>query len=228
MWWSTPLPVDDAVLGLLSDVERTRHAAYRKPEDQRRFATGRVLARTIAGRELGVEPADVPLDAACTDCGKPHGKPHVPGSDLELSLTHAGERVGLAVARGVPIGLDVEATSRNSGDDLLRYALSDDELAAVAGLSEQERSSAFFGYWARKEALMKATGKGLKVPLRSINLTPPWLAPALVTSTDAALTPGTTSIADLDCGPGYAAAVAALTSRGLALTQLWWPAGRSG
>lgn len=223
MWWATPLPPDDALLSLLTAAEHERYAAYRKPEDQLRFLTGRVLARTVAGRELGVAPDAVELDATCADCGKQHGKPRIPGSDLELSLSHAGERVGLAVARGVPIGLDVEATSRNSGDELLRYALSDDEYAVVSALAEPDRSRAFFTYWARKEALMKATGLGLKLPLRSINLAPPGPAPALLTSTDGALDPATTALADLDPGPGYRAAVAALTPRGIAVTQRWWP-----
>ncbi|MGH3433087.1 MAG: 4'-phosphopantetheinyl transferase family protein, partial [Thermocrispum sp.] len=221
VWWATPLPPDDRLLDLLSMTERTRYAAYRRLEDQRRFLTGRLLARTIVGQRLGVPPESVDLDATCPDCGKPHGKPRVPGSDLELSITHAGDRVGLAVAVGVPVGLDVEATTRNSGDDLLRYALSDAELATVAGLPEPERAAAFFTYWARKEAVLKATGLGLKLPLRSITLTPPGPAPALLTATGGALDPGTTAIADLDCGPGYAAAVAALTSRWLAVTQRW-------
>lgn len=222
MWWATPLPPDDDLLGLLNVAEHTRYAAYRKPEDQQRFLTGRVLARTVAGRLLDVPPGTVDLDATCPDCGKPHGKPRVRGSDLELSITHAGDRVGLAVSHGAPVGLDVEATTRNSGDELLRYALSDAELATVTALPEDARAAAFFTYWARKEAVMKATGLGLKLPLRSITLSPPGPAPALLASTDNALDPATTVIADLEPGPGYAAAVAALSSRGLAVTERWF------
>ncbi|WP_286899060.1 4'-phosphopantetheinyl transferase superfamily protein [Thermocrispum sp.] len=209
---------------MLAPAERTRYEAYRQPADRLRFLTGRVLARTVAGRYLGVPPTSVELDATCPDCGKQHGKPRIPGNDLELSISHAGQRVGLAVAVGTSIGLDVESTSRSSGDDLLNYALSDAELDAVAGRPAAERARLFFTYWARKEALMKATGLGLKVPLRSITLAPPEAPPALLASAHDALDPATTAIVDLDAGQGYAAAVAALTANGLTVNQRWWRA----
>lgn len=222
MWWATPLPADDAWLALLTPVERTRFDAYRKAEDRDRFLTGRALARTVLGRRLGIAPADVELDATCPDCGRPHGKPRVPDSDLELSISHAGDRVGLAVSSGTPVGLDVEATTRNSGDDLLRYVLSDAEYTTVAALPEADRADVFFTYWARKEAVMKATGLGLKIPLKSVTLTPPGQQPAVVGSAHDAVQPASTALVDLQCGPGYAAAVAALTPNGLAVTQQWW------
>ena len=47
---------------------------------------------------------------------------------------------------------------------------------------------------------MKATGLGLKVPLRSITLAPPEAPPALLASAHDALDPATTAIVDLDAG----------------------------
>lgn len=222
MWWATPLPPNDALLGLLNSDEHTRYAAYRKPADQRRFLTGRVLARTVVGQRLGLAPADVALDSTCPDCGKPHGRPRVVGSTLELSITHAGERVGLALIDGVPVGLDVEATSRNSGDELLRYTLSPAELATVEALPADDRGAAFFRYWTRKEAVMKATGLGLKLPLRSITLAPPGEPPRLLSATDGALDPNRTTIVDLSPGDGYLAALAVLTDDPVTVTELPW------
>lgn len=206
-------------MDLLDSLERDRYRAYRRAEDQQRFLTGRVLARTIAGQHLGVEPGKVKLDATCPDCGKPHGRPRVVGSDLTLSISHAGERVGLAVTDGIPVGLDVEAATRNSPDDLVRYALTDAEHAVVSALPADERAAAFFTYWARKEALMKATGRGLKLPLRSITLSPPGEPPRLIASDDGTADPARVALADLDPGPGYRAAVAVLTERPITVTE---------
>lgn len=223
VWWATPLTPDDELLGLLDPAERTRYAAYRKPEDQRRFLTGRVLARTVVGQRLGVPPGAVQLDATCPHCGKPHGRPRVVGAELELSITHAGDRVGLALTTGVPVGLDVEAAGRSSGDDLIRYSLTDSEHAAVAALPPEARATAFFTYWTRKEAVMKATGLGLKLPLRSITLSPPDEPPRLLAATDGGVDPARTTIVDLDPGPGYLAALALLTARPVAVTEHAWP-----
>lgn len=222
VWWAAPLPNEPAYLDLLDDAERGRHAGYRREIDRRRFLTGRVLAKTVAGDLLGRAPADVAFDATCDDCGKPHGRPRVPGAGFDLSISHSGERIGVAVTRGVPVGLDVETADRRADDSLIAYALNDTERRALQGRSEAERTAAFFRYWTGKEAVMKATGRGLRIPLRSITLAGPDEAPRLVASADPALDPARTRIADLDPGAGYRAAIAVLSDGELAVTERWW------
>lgn len=220
--WSEPLPAEDRYLKLLDGLERGRYDAYRLEIDQRRFLTGRVLAKTLVAERLGGAAESVRFDATCDDCGKPHGRPRVPGSDLVLSISHSGNLIGLAVTDGVPVGLDVETASRKADASLVDYALSPAEREAVAGLSDEERSAAFFIYWTRKEAVMKATGKGLKIPLQSITFSR-YDAPAeLVASGDEALDPARTRLADLKAADGHRAAVAALTSDSLSVTEERW------
>ncbi len=222
VWWSQPLASADDHLGTLDDTERGRFDAYRQDADKLRFLTGRVLARSAVARWLGTEPATIRFDATCEDCGKPHGRPRVVGHDeVALSLSHSGDRVGVAVTAGVPVGLDVEATSGRATDDLIAYALNCSERAAVADLAPDDAAAAFFTYWARKEALMKATGRGLKIPLRSITLSAPGEPARLVTADDAALDPAATTLLDVDPGPGYRAAVAVLTSAPVDITERW-------
>ncbi|MCR3720658.1 MULTISPECIES: 4'-phosphopantetheinyl transferase family protein [Prauserella salsuginis group] len=222
VWWA--VPVDDTAehRGLLTDVERDRYSAYRKSDDRRRFLTGRVMAKTLIGERLGTPAADVVFDAACDDCDKQHGPPRIPGSTLRLSISHAGDRVGLALTDGAELGLDVEATTRHADDGLLDYALSDAERAAVAGLADSDRTRAFFRYWTGKEALMKATGKGLRIGLTSLTLSEPGEPARLVASESPALDPATTRLASLRPGDGYDASVAVLTGEELEITEHWW------
>lgn len=218
VWWTRPLRSADEHVGTLDSDERARFDAYRQDDDRLRFLTGRVLARFAVARRLGTDPAEITFDATCPDCGKPHGRPRVVGAEgVALSLSHSGDRVGVAVTGGVPVGLDVETVTRRATDDLINYALNDTERAAIATLDPD----AFFTYWARKEALMKATGHGLKIPLRSITVSAPGVPARLVAASDAALDPATTTLLDADPGDGYRAAVAVLTGDPVRLTERW-------
>nr|ASV46759.1 4-phosphopantetheinyl transferase [uncultured bacterium] len=97
--WSPPLPAEPRFLALLDDVEQGRYTGYRQDIDKRRFLTGRVLAKTVTAERLGVAVEDVTFDATCADCGKPHGRPRVPGAPLMLSISHSGDLIGVAQPR---------------------------------------------------------------------------------------------------------------------------------
>jgi 4'-phosphopantetheinyl transferase len=215
VWWARPVPAAPRYLALLDEPERGRYQAYRREVDRRRFLTGRVLAKSVLGVQLGLAPEAVRFDARCDDCGKPHGKPRLAG--VEFSISHSGERVGLAVT-SAPVGLDVESETRTAEDNLIAYALNETEQAALRGLNADERARAFYGYWTRKEALMKATGRGLKIPLQALTLD----GARLASSKDPALDPATTQLADLDPGEGYQAAVAVLTAEEVAVKEGSW------
>lgn len=220
--WATPVDDTAQYRALLTATERDRYDAYRRNEDRRRFLTGRVLAKTVVGERLGIAAGDVVFDASCPDCDKQHGPLRLPGSELELSLSHSGDRVGLALATGARVGLDVESTTRRADDGLLDYALSTTERSAVAALTDGERAREFFRYWTGKEALMKATGRGLRIPLTSLTLSGPGEPPRLVASDDPALDPGAVRLATLAPGDGYDASVAVLTGEELDVTERWW------
>lgn len=226
VWWARPLGDDGGLRRLLSATEARRYHAYRRSADQRRFLTGRALAKTVLAARLGVSIAEIEFDAGCPDCSKQHGPPRLPGSGLEFSLSHSGERVGLAVTDGAPVGLDVESRTRRADDALLAYALNETELAALDGLDDAERAAEFFTYWTRKEAIMKATGRGLRIPLRGITLSGPGEPTRLVAAEDGELTPQGTGLADLTPGTGYSAAVAVLDGPGIGVTEQWWEAAR--
>lgn len=220
VWWALPLPAEPRYLALLDPLEQDRYHAYRQEIDRRRFLTGRVLAKTVVGEFLGLPPDAMKFDATCDDCGKPHGRPRIAGA--RFSISHSGDRIGLALTTDTPVGLDVETISRRLDDSLISYALNETEQADLAGSVGEERVREFLRYWTRKEALMKATGRGLKIPLTSMTLSGPGEPARLVASADAALRPETTWLADLDPGEGYRAAVAVLAADEIKVTEQRW------
>ncbi|HKS45241.1 MAG TPA: 4'-phosphopantetheinyl transferase superfamily protein [Amycolatopsis sp.] len=224
VWWAVPLTAEPRYLELLDSLEQGRYQAYRQEIDRRRFLTGRVLAKTVVGELLGRAPESVTFDATCDDCGKPHGRPRIDG--VTFSISHSGQRIGLAVTSEAPVGLDVETADRKAADSLISYALNETEQQDLAGLGAEERVRAFFRYWTRKEALMKATGRGLKIPLQSITLSGPGEPARLVASADSSLAPETTQLADLEPGDGYRAAVAILAADEIKVTERRWEPSR--
>jgi 4'-phosphopantetheinyl transferase len=121
----------------------------------------------------------------------------------------------VAVA-GDPVGVDVEqldgrARPLGGGDPeaLARLVLAEPERAALAEADPTERPRAFLVAWARKEAVTKATGDGLRAPFSQIVVAADH-GPARVTSWPYPQAPETVSVRDLDAGPGYVAALAVL------------------
>jgi 4'-phosphopantetheinyl transferase len=183
-------------LDLLDAVERARRERYLREEDRRRFTLGVNLTKGEVARRTGLSPERVVLDRTCPDCGAPHGRPRHPG--LHLSVTHSGDLVGVAVA-DVPVGLDVEERSRS-----------------MAGMDEHIRSAGeppgdLYVYWTRKEALLKATGDGLKVPMTELTVSPADAPPALLDWRGRPDLPGRIRLYDLSPDPAYAAALALIT-----------------
>lgn len=92
----------------LSPHEMRRFVSYEGQADRARFLLGAVMLRSAVGQQLGIRPEDVPVDRECESCGAWHGRPRVPGSSLQLSVSHAGLLVALAMAVAGPVGVDVE------------------------------------------------------------------------------------------------------------------------
>jgi 4'-phosphopantetheinyl transferase len=193
---------------MLDEIERGRYAGYRREIDKLRFLTGRALIRAAAAERLSVEPEAVELDSSCFDCGKPHGKPTVVGSTLEVSISHSGDRVGLAVTTGVPVGIDVEEVRAAEVDDLAGIAFSPAELTTFRAVPEAERRGAFFTYWSRKEAVLKATGKGMSLGMTKVTLTGHDEPPRVVAADTPEVDVPNSHMVDLDAGADYRACVA--------------------
>ncbi|WP_460304541.1 4'-phosphopantetheinyl transferase family protein [Actinocorallia aurea] len=179
-------------LALLDAVERERRARYLREDDKRRFTLGVVMAKRELATRTGLDPSGIVLDRTCPGCGASHGRPTYPG--WHLSVSHSGGLVGLAVAE-VPVGLDVEERGR-SLDDIAEAVI------------EAEPPGDLHVYWTRKEALLKATGDGLKVPMTDLVVSGASEPPALLKWRGRPDLPDRTVLVDLDPAPGYAGALA--------------------
>ena len=153
--------VTDDLLSRLDDDTRHRVLRYRQPERDRTLV-GHAALRGLLAPELGVEPATITLNRTCANCGSTdHGKPSLATTEgVEFSLSHSGDLVAVAIA-GVPVGVDVERRSGGTDWASIRSETFDDD-------EWSDDPTVLADLWARKEAVVKATGVGMSGALSRI------------------------------------------------------------
>jgi 4'-phosphopantetheinyl transferase len=168
-----PLDVPEAerepLAALLSDGERARAARFVFPELAHRFTVAHGRLRQVLAPLVGVEPARIEFRAAAG--GKPELAGEAARSQVQFNLSHSGTWavIGWAYARAIGVDIEVWRPMRDQAA-LVRRFFSPAENAAYDALPPAQRSAAFFHCWTRKEAYVKAVGRGLGLPLDSFDV----------------------------------------------------------
>lgn len=105
-----------------------------------------------------------------------HGRPTLatPHATLAFNWSHSGDHALLAIARGIQPGIDLERLRpRPRALDIARRYFCADEADALAALGPAQRDDAFLSLWTAKEAVLKATGRGLAFGLDRLQLAVP-------------------------------------------------------
>jgi 4'-phosphopantetheinyl transferase len=208
--WRIALEVGDPLLSrlreILADDERQRADRFYFEKDRRHFTAARGVMRILLAGYLACRPEEVRF--TYTNYGKPRLADE---SNLRFNLTHSHGLALLAVTRGREIGVDVERLRYMEGDGepLAQRFFSPREVAVLRSLPPQLRREAFFHCWTRKEAYIKANGKGLSLPLDQfdVSLHPDEPAALLATQHDPQEAQRW-SLRSLLPGEGYVATVA--------------------
>jgi 4'-phosphopantetheinyl transferase len=210
--WATaldPAPAVQARLDQWLDAdERARAARFVFPRDARRFRVARGTLREILGAFLGTTPDAVRFVYAAA--GKPALTEPFTDTGIAFNVSHSGEVALYAIGARRRIGVDVEQI--RPLDDLETLAernFSAAERRVLLALPPAAREPAFFACWTRKEAFIKALGDGLSYPLDTFTVSFTAGEPArFVEIRGEPATAARWTLAALDAGPGYAAAVA--------------------
>jgi 4'-phosphopantetheinyl transferase len=154
-----------ALLAVLSSDEHARAESRHTAAARRSFVVGRARLRQLLAHCLGGEAAVIRLTAG------PAGKPIVSGAppDFDFSVSRHGDLQVCAVATGRRVGVDIEPIDEaRDALSIARIYFTAAEAAWLAHLEPAARARAFAGLWTRKEATVKAVGRGLQMPLTSI------------------------------------------------------------
>jgi len=163
----------DALANLLTIPERARANRYRFADDRRRSIVARAATRRFIGRYLNADPATLIFDE------EEFGKPVLRGRAVEFNASHSGDLVALAFSTETAVGVDVERRRQLTDTlALARRYFSAEEVSIVERAADH--GEAFFAIWTAKEAIVKASGKGIgtgdlhgfTVPFRDPELRP--------------------------------------------------------
>lgn len=210
--WSLAVPPDrlPALQASLAQDERDRAARFARPVHRDRYIVARARLRQILGARIGRDPRDIAFRYGA------NGKPSIDGGP-EFNLSHSGDLAALAISGDGAVGLDIER-QRTIEDAVARRHFSPAEYAELSRLPSADWLGGFYRCWTRKEAVIKACGLGLSMPLDSfdVTLTPGHGARLIRIDGD---TPAAWRLVHFDPAPGWAGAVAARTEgRDIALT----------
>jgi 4'-phosphopantetheinyl transferase len=194
------LPVHEEFMQQCSDVlspqERERVARFKQELARQHALIGRGVLRSLLSRFLDIAPSEILVQPG------PNGKPQVEG--VSFNVAHSGDIILIAVARTGLLGVDVERINPTTPVlDIAGRYFAPTEIALITDApSAEAQQTAFFRLWSRKEAIIKADGRGLSVELSS------FAADDFTTVPDTAEQNQTFRVHSLPIGPGYAAALA--------------------
>lgn len=203
---------DPALAELLDEQERERAARRGNPA---RYTTAHALLRTAVAERVGGTAQDVVFERTCATCGSHrHGKPTVAGHpDLSVSLSYAGGLAVVALSRAGEVGVDIEVVDDSDFEGFNVVTLDPSEAPALDRLAPDELGRARAQVWARKEAVLKASGHGLAVDPRQVVVSGPQEPAALVAWKGEQALDRPVQLADVQLGElGHVAAVALLAA----------------
>jgi 4'-phosphopantetheinyl transferase len=194
---------------ILSPEESERAHNFHFDHHRERYIVAHLATRLILGRYLGRSPERLRFHSNA------YGKPALlmeegdGGEPLRFNLSHSADLALLAVGRGREIGVDIECIKADFAyHELAERFFSERETATLRALPPDLQSQAFFNCWTRKEAYIKARGKGLSLALSGFDVS---LAPgeraALLSVRDEPEEALRWSLQELPSCPGYAAAL---------------------
>ncbi len=163
MRWTTADDLDRAAIRRLGAElppdEACRAQRFVFDADRATYIAAHAMLRRMLREILGEAPQIVP---------DPLGRPQLiaaqGGPMPSFNLTHTRGFAACAILSGAPVGIDAEDIRRpiEAAAIAARWCATSEQVL-LAGLPPERRTEMFFRIWTLKEAIVKATGHGLRI-----------------------------------------------------------------
>ena len=163
--WLCPAAVArDGEREVLSDEERATADRRIFADDRSRYIASHASLRRVLSAYTS-RPSST-LRFATRD----GGKPYLPDHAMHFNMSHSGGVVAIAVA-GEEVGVDVESVERPvDARAIADRFFTPDEFRWLRAQAPSDGQRAFFRLWTLKEAVMKADGRGMAIPLHTVEV----------------------------------------------------------
>lgn len=159
-------PLAEGRLAALDDDERMRASRFRFDRDRMRFLISHFNMRLILSKYLLRAPQEIMYEK--NQFGKPSLGAHGAGPELHFNMSHS-QGLGILAVSNLTLGVDAEL-ERPIREEIASAACSSYELRQLERLSGRRWLEAFYLCWTCKEAVLKAEGTGLSIPLDVLDI----------------------------------------------------------
>lgn len=154
--------------GILDAAEQAHAGKLKNDLLHNRYVETHGRLRIVLAQTLNESPEKITINKA------EHGKPYLPDRpELAFNLSHSADMLVIAVGWNCQLGVDIESCKpRASLAGLVDKCFAEEEIAYWQKLPEAQKMPEFYRFWTRKEAFVKATGRGIGLGLNRCVINP--------------------------------------------------------
>jgi 4'-phosphopantetheinyl transferase len=189
---------------ILDEAEQTHAGKIKNAQLHKRYVEVHGRLRILLAQTLNQPPEKIRIKKA------EHGKPYLADyPELAFNLSHTADRLMIAVGLDCQLGVDIEICKpRVNLSGLVNKCFAEEEAAYWNNLPEGQKKTEFYRFWTRKEAFVKATGRGIALGLNHCVINPENPTEFLRVPDDCGKA-SAWHVLDIDLGEGICGALAA-------------------
>lgn len=150
---------------LLDDYESKRASKFVMMKDRKRYITAHGQIRLILSSYLGIDAKDLKIKQGNGQ------KPKLEGESIFFNLSHSEDYALLAVSSTGEVGIDIECKRADVNlHSVGKSVFSSFEYHSLCELNVSKQNEAFFKCWTKKEAFIKAIGRGFEYDTKSFTV----------------------------------------------------------
>jgi len=150
----------ERLLESLPSILQHKVRSYRKREDQQTSLVAKCLLRIALRKFVAYDPSilgNLQYDS--------ENRPYIREHSIDFNISHSHHSVGCCFSTTGRVGLDIEKITDINIDDF-KHHINESEFAKIT--SSRDPAIAFFQYWTKLEAVIKADGRGLQIPMNKV------------------------------------------------------------